>query len=598
MFDTNEAMRGSKTIGAYIMPYRLDQPAVAVYIDQPSLFPECLLAVQKIGGVTVPVDPDSPVSRISFIFEDVDVSAIITTRSLLGRAEEAASDGTPILLVDALRDVTGQDAVSVTLPGTSLDNDIYVIYTSGTSGYPKGVPITHRNLDPFLQWQQKEYPLDDKTALFHILSFAFDFGLKEIITTIGFGGTLVFGAADQLRNPKIVSDAIRESRATMLYVTPSFLELLIHFGPFPDVNKVCVGGEVFPRTLLRQLRKNFSPTCKIYNGYGPTEASINCAMFQVDLEGELFPEAKTIPIGTPTGEAKLYVLDESRRLCPAGVIGELFIGGPGVARGYITADEAQSSRFYSNGILGVDTEPLYQTGDLVRYLHGGALEFLGRRDSQIKFQGYRVELGEIENVLVEYAPIAAAAVIPISKNSHTDALIGYIKLNQNTKLNTAALKAFVRDRLPPYMIPSDFVVVQEMPMNQNGKLNYSALPKYEKERASTAIGSAISLAEIIAAEWSKVLGSSPVSIHDDPFLAGCSSLAAMKIHERLSHELGDAVPISWLFEYTTPISLADHILGERKTGGILKRSPIAELNSDKAVQKGRNRRLQSRARSK
>ena len=470
---------------------------VGILIGSRPEFAIALFASLMSGVGFVPLDPDYPDERIEFMLKDCQSTIIITIEDSREKAirilESSGREGS-ILTIDVQSfstsgkirinsaEVKGDRFSWQTMP---LEELIYIIYTSGTTGEPKGVPITSHNLMPLMRWQQEQFELGTGTRTIQTLSVSFDFGLQEIFTTLLFGGVLFCPEKPVLLDPEKYVDFIKRNSINMVYSTPSFLEAILFAKPDLGTLKVLLlGGERLSWSTIERLRICVNQECKIFNGYGPTEATINCSMYKIEPENEKPKRhGSSVPIGRPSGLSRLYVLDSLRRKVPIGVPGELYIGGPGVAQGYLRRPELTKQKFVSDRFSDQTSSRLYRTGDKVVLHSDGNLEFLGRSDNQIKFRGHRIELEEIDAVLSQ-DPRVLSAVTTTKKTTAGDLNLHAFVVPETENIHADDIKNFARERLPPFMVPAKIWLVDSLPTSQTGKVDRSALRPPESKKSN------------------------------------------------------------------------------------------------------------------
>ncbi|WP_437785443.1 amino acid adenylation domain-containing protein [Sorangium sp. So ce1097] len=530
----------------------------------------------EAGTCFVPLDPEDPESRTRFVLDDCGVEVIVTARRHLDLARALARDSGSVREVIALDAELAPAELSPADQGSDPDADVYVVYTSGTTGAPKGVPISHRNLAPLLAWQAREFRLGERTRTLQTLSVCFDFGLQEILTTVLYGGTLFALPVRSQRDPRAYVEMVRRHEITMVYATPSFCELVTALDiPLPSIELVLLGGELLAKPVAQRLLALLREEAVVWNGYGPSEASINCAMFRMDRAfAARCRRSRSVPIGEPTGQSRLYVLDRRRVPVPIGVPGELYIGGPGVARGYHRRPELSAERFLPDPF--VDTgDLLYVSGDRVRLLPDGNLEFLGRIDRQVKIRGFRVEPDEVEVALKQHPGIAdASVVVRTGAPGGAELVACVVRGASGPEPSSEEVRSYLGARLPRYMIPSAVVFLDRLPCTPNGKVDQRELGQRCAEAGVTPGGSAGGgLERAIAALWEELLEVPRVEATDNFFELGGHSLLVLTARARLAAICDRDIPLVALFEHPTVASLARYLRGagvEAHPGGGLE----------------------------
>lgn len=485
-----ELIQSAQSIGAALRRNAPSRP-VAILLEDKAAMAVALTGVLACGRSFVPLDPAYPEDRLLHMMRDSRAGTLLTQTTHLQQAhallKKSGIPGRILTLGSGLpfpvaewetpRETGG--------PGHPEPFDgkdwVYVVYTSGTTGQPKGVPITNANLMPLMAWQESHFELGPGTRTISSLSFTFDFGLQEIFTTWMFGGTLFIPSPANVRIPEQFSAYLRSHAITMVYAVPSFMEGIVALGEtMPSLRVILLGGERLYWKLVDELRRLLDPRCKIFNGYGPTEAAINCSMYGVDFEAPRYGDS--VPIGRPSGKSSLYVLNRNGMPAPAGFPGELFIGGPGLSTGYLNQPELTAEKFVEAGFRGGHADRLYRSGDRVRFLPDGNLEFLGRFDNQVKLNGYRIELEEIEAQLGKHPAVKSVAVRLEIGEGGIPGLCAYV-VPGDGELREATLRSFARKVLPSHMAPSRFWVIPGMPLTPNGKIDRARLSLPVQEEA-------------------------------------------------------------------------------------------------------------------
>jgi len=490
-----------------------------------------VLAILKAGAAYVPLSPDTPPERFEMMLQDAGIELLLTKSEV----PDSESRQNPEI-------------------NSSADNLAYVIYTSGSTGRPKGVEVTHRNLVHSTSARFVYY--DEPVRSFMLVSpFFFDSSVAGIFWTLCQGGKLVLPPKDFERDPKALAALIEAEQVSHILCLPMVHSLLLRQATAMQLDSlrfVIVAGEPCPPELPKQ-HFEMLPQASLFNEYGPTEATVWTTAHKCAPQDR----ATTVPIGRPVPNAQTYVLDDQFQPVPVGVAGQLYIGGEGVARGYRNNAAQTAERFVPHPY---STEPgarLYATGDLARYLPDGKLEFLGRRDQQIKIRGYRIELNEIEAALSEHPLVGETVVV-----KHESRIVAYFTAVE--PVTTDDLREFLRERLPEYMLPSQFVLLDAMPLGTNGKVNRNALPAPGAARPALRASYAAPqtpLEQTIAAVWREFLQLDTVGVNDIFFELGGHSLMLVLVHETLQQRLEREVPVADMFKFPTVRALAQHLSG-------------------------------------
>jgi enterobactin synthetase component F len=424
----------------------------------------------------------------------------------------------------------------------------YVLYTSGSTGRPKGVEITHRNLGNFLLGMQKQLVPTASDRFLAVTTVIFDIAGLELYLPLTVGARVVMASSEAAHNPPMLARLIRNSGATHLQATPSLWRILLASSETTlDGIHVLVGGEALSAELAARLK---GMAARITQFYGPTETTVWSTAFELDEVGGSAP-----PIGRPIINTQLYVLDEDRQLVPTGAAGELYIGGEGVAKGYLNRPKLTEERFVANPFAR-DGSRMYRTGDLVRWSDDGLLEFIGRVDDQVKINGHRIELGEIESQLLLHVTVAEAAVAAHRNGDGSSSLAAYIVERSGISVDINSLRSFLAGRLPGYMVPATFMLLDAMPLTPNGKLDRKALPAPEWIRGNVYAEPVTWTEKKLVALWQQVLGMERVGLHDNFFELGGDSLKVAELVAHFPSYFEMELPLGSLFEAPTIANLA------------------------------------------
>ncbi|MFL9670798.1 amino acid adenylation domain-containing protein [Variovorax sp. AB1(2024)] len=483
-----------------------------------------LLAILKAGGAYVPIDPEYPQDRIIYMLEDSGVSLLLT-QSHIARAIPVREDVQTIEL--DLLDLETGPSVDPDVPLHS-EHLAYVIYTSGSTGRPKGAANRHRSLYNRLAWMQDAYSLDETDTVLQKTPFSFDVSVWEFFWPLMQGARLVVAQPGDHREPGRLVELIRRHCVTTIHFVPSMLQAFVaHEGieACTSLKRIVCSGEALPAEAQARVFERL-PGAGLYNLYGPTEAAIDVTHWTCQADGR-----NHVAIGRPIAGTKTYVLDAGLNLVPQGVGGELYLGGIGLARGYLDKSALTSERFVADP-FGDTGERLYRTGDLVRWREDGQLEYLGRIDHQVKIRGFRIELGEIEAQLLAQPEVHEAVVIA-DDGPGGARLVGYVSLKSSQPLEPAALKTRLATVLPDYMIPSALVMLDALPLNANGKIDRKALPKPEWGATGAYEVPAEGVEQVLAGIWAAVLRVASVGRHDNFFELGGDSILSLQIVSRL-----------------------------------------------------------------
>jgi amino acid adenylation domain-containing protein len=520
-----------------------------------------LLSVMKSGAAFVPLDPRWPTERLRLILDDLNSEVILLNKESLSQQEEL---GQPSLLVDA-------QATETSIPNPDIELDpsepIYVIYTSGSTGKPKGAINVHRGITNRLLWMNDFFGGESAAVVLHTTHHVFDSAVCQLLWPLINGGKAVVPSPMMEMSADHLAALIEKHGVTITDFVPSVFNVLVpqlvtgsdevrH--KLSSLRSLIIGGEEITPSTTYTFLEHF-PGVRITNLYGPTEASIGCICHEV--RGN---ENAKIPIGKPIANAHALILDREMNLVPVGVVGELYITGTCLGLGYLNDEEKTRAAFVDNPFGEIDYDKLYKTGDLARYLAEGEIEFLGRIDHQVKIRGFRIELGEIEAALRRHPALHQGVVIAREDLPGDKGLVAYVVPNQDATTTPAVgdLRSFLREKLPEYMVPTAFVVLEEMPLTPNGKIDRRALPAPDPSsfRAENAYAAPRTpLEERLARIWGEMLGLTRVGVHDDFFELGGHSLRATQLVSRLRGALRVELPLRYVFETPTVAGLAERI---------------------------------------
>ncbi|MBV7338365.1 amino acid adenylation domain-containing protein [Chloroflexi bacterium TSY] len=487
-----------------------------------------LLGILKTGAAYVPMDPIYPAQRLAYMIADAQMEFILTEQSL---ANELGEHNAVIICIDSDWAKIEEQADTFVQVEAEPENLAYVIYTSGSTGNPKGVQIPHRALTNFLCSMQREPGIKPDDVLVSVTTISFDIAALELYLPLITGARLVVIDPETATDGRVLADELKRHGATVMQATPATWRLLLESGwTGRDGLKMLCGGEALPVDLVQKLLMFEG---ELWNMYGPTETTIWSTTHRI------LPEETTISIGRPIANTQIYLLDKHLQPVSPGVVGELYIGGDGLARGYLNRDELTAEKFGQHPFDESPNARLYATGDLARYLPDGRIECLGRSDSQVKLRGFRIELGEIEATLNQQAGIRQAAVVVCEDGPGDKRLVAHL-VAEEEQPSVSELRNGLRQYLPEYMIPATFIFLDAMPLTQNGKVDRKALPApdgqevlSEQEYVAPQTPVEIELASI----WSDILNAPQVGLHDNFFDLGGHSLLATRMIVRLRDRL-------------------------------------------------------------
>jgi len=528
----------------------------------PKRSPEMLIGIigiLKAGGAYLPIDPEYPLERIKFILEDSGAGVLLTHPSLadrLGFRGEILDITDPMLF-------SGDTS---NLNETSKEDDLaYVIYTSGSMGKPKGVMIEHRAVYNFIKGITDKIEFLPNKSILALTTISFDIFVLETLLPLTNGLKVILADENQQMDPKLLSKLITVRKVDMLQMTPSRMRMLLNdkmgLNCFYGVKEIMLGGEAFPEGLMKELVK--LQNTKVYNMYGPTETTVWSTIREIKSTDD-------INIGKPIANTRIYILSKTMDLQPVGTIGDLYIAGQGLARGYFNNEQLTKERFIENPFVA--GELMYKTGDLARWLHDGNIEFCGRSDYQVKIRGYRVELGEIEECLNRCSAVTQCAVVAKENISDNSKYLAAYYVAES-ELNISELTGYLSESLPVYMIPRAFVHMEALPLTPNGKIDRNALPEPDNSRPYLSMGYREPVTHIeneLASVWKSVLGRELIGVDDNFFELGGNSLNVVQAQAQIDKLYPGKLSITDFFAYPTISKLAGFIMecGETVDGQI------------------------------
>ena len=518
--------------------------AVAISAERSMEMIVGLMGIQKAGGAYVPLDPGYPKERLSFVLQDCGARVLVAQRHLVSKLPR---HDCAVVHLEEKGEFAGELNVQID-PADAA----YVIYTSGSTGQPKGVPISHRNL-AFSTAARFEYYREAIANYLLLSSFAFDSSIAGIFWTLAQGGTLTLPREGTHQDPRELLRLIREYKVSHLLALPSFYNAILEMardGELDSLRTAIVAGEACSVELARRHYAK-APQATLFNEYGPTEGTVWATVHRCEAK-----EEGQVPIGRPVPNMSVYILDEEQKAVGIGQAGEICIGGPALARGYLNRDELTQQKFVPNPFHLTESEApevLYRTGDLGRFRMDGMIEFHGRMDEQVKIRGYRIEIGEVENVLAGHQAVREGVVVAREDSPGDKRLVGYVVAREGMQLSIPDLRLFAREKLPAFMVPSQFVLVASLPLTPNGKIDRKALPAPEElERGEGRfVAPRTEDEEQLARIWTEVLKLEKVGLGENFFDLGGHSLLAIRVIARVRDLFKVDFPMAAFFEAPT-----------------------------------------------
>ena len=529
-----------------------------------------ILGILKAGGAYLPLDTALPKDSLDFRLQDAQVPILLTQLSLVERLPEYSGQ---VICLDRDWVVIAQESFENPTSETDCENLVYALFTSGSTGQPKGVAIEHRSLLNYVDGilTRLDPPSGSSYATFSTV--AADLGNTAIFPALCTGGCLHVVSQEHLSDPEALASYFQRNPIDFLKIVPSHLAALLTSPGMQSIlprQILILGGETTSWSLIEQLHQR-TLNCQIINHYGPTETTVGVLTYSVKRQSAE-QVSKTVPLGRPLANTKVYVLDKHLKPVPIGVSGELYISGTGLARGYLNRPELTEERFIANPFLNESRARLYRTGDLVRYLPDGNLEFLGRTDNQVKIRGFRIELGEIEALLDQHPGVRQSIVSVWEEQDNNKRLVAYIIPNKLQQPSLNDLRNFLREKRPEYMMPSSFMFLKELPLKPNGKIDRQLLPEPNQTRpelTETFVAPRDEVEQTLAAIWKEMLQVEEVGVNDNFFELGGHSLLVVQVHSRLQGAFKQDVSITDLFKYPTISTLSNYLSQGQNEGSSL-----------------------------
>jgi amino acid adenylation domain-containing protein len=525
-----------------------------------------LLGVLKAGAAYLPLDPDYPPERLSFMLADAAVPVLLTATHL---KERLALEAAAVICLDTEWEKIAEHSSENAVTNVSGENLAYVIYTSGSTGKPKGAMNSHTAIYNRLCWMQEAYRLTPADHVLQKTPYSFDVSVWEFFWPLMTGARLVVARPGGHRDSAYLVELIKQEQVTTLHFVPAMLHVFLAEAGVEtctSLRRVICSGEALSRELQDRFFTRL-PEVELHNLYGPTEAAVDVTCWACDAASK----HSTVPIGRPIANTQIYLVDKHHQLVPVGVPGELYIGGVQLARGYHKRAELTAERFVPDPFSSVPGARLYRTGDLARYLSDGSIEYLGRLDFQVKIRGFRIELGEIEAVLGEHPAVSEAVVLARADVRDEKRLVAYLLLDGDERPTNTELRDALKAHLPEYMVPAQFVMLKEFPVTPNGKVDRRALAALERAGEESEAGYLAPRTpeeELLAGIWAEVLGVQLVSVNDNFFERGGHSLLATQVVSQVRALFGIELPLRALFDTATLADLSQVIVARRQAEAV------------------------------
>jgi amino acid adenylation domain-containing protein len=515
-----------------------------------------ILGILKAGGTYVPLDPAYPKERLAFMLQDAQVAVLITQQRLRQQLPDCEAQ---VVCLETDGETMAQESAENLNSEVTAQHLAYVVYTSGSTGTPKGVMGLHQGAVNRLHWMWTHYPFEAEEVCCQKTSLNFVDSIWEIFGPLLRGIPTVIIPDAVLKDPHALVQTLAVNHITRIVLVPSLLRVMLEtlsglHTQVPRLKYWISSGEALSMELSQHFLETM-PQSILLNLYGSSEVSADSTWYDT-RESTALP---SVPIGRPIANTRIYLLDRTLQPVPIGVPGELYIGGAGLARGYLNGPALTAERFVPNPFSDESGARQYKTGDLARYRPDGILEYGGRLDQQVKIRGFRVELGEIEAALSRHPGVRGTVVVAREDTTSDKRLVAYVMPTQASPLTTGQLRSFLRGKLPDYMVPAAFVLVDTLPLTPNGKIDRRALPTPVLVPETTYVAPRTPMEETVCRIWAKVLNLPQVGIQDHFFLLGGHSLLAVRAISRLSAELGQDIDLATLFHYPTVIELAHYL---------------------------------------
>ncbi|MEH1799485.1 MAG: non-ribosomal peptide synthetase [Nostoc sp.] len=528
---------------------------VGICIERSLEMVVALLAILKTGGAYVPLDPGYPQERLAFMLSDTHVPVLLTKKELVAKLPTHTAF---VICLDADWNGIAKNKTENLSTRVTADNLAYVMYTSGSTGTPKGVSVIHRGVVRLVKETNYAH-LTAEEIILQLAPISFDASTFEIWGCLLNGGKLVI-CPPNTPSLEELGQIIQQYQITTLWLTAGLFHLIVDekIDALKSLRQLLAGGDVLSVPHVQKFLQTVE-NCQLINGYGPTENTTFTCYYPITapLQANV-----SIPIGRPIANTQVYILDNNLQSVSIGEAGELYIGGDGLARGYLNRADLTAEKFIYHSFDSNLATRLYKTGDLARYLPDGNIEFLGRIDNQVKIRGFRIELGEIEREIAQHPDVREIVVLARQDEAGEKQLTAYIIPQYNSKYTHNKLRGFLQQRLPNYMVPSAFVMLESLPLTANGKVDRHKLPAPGRERPQLEqayISPQTDLERLLAGILSELLKIDRVGIDDNFFDLGATSISILQVAARVQQELGIELSAVKLFQYSTIGSLANYL---------------------------------------
>ena len=543
------------------------ESVIALLLDHSCETLIAILGVLKAGCAYLPLDPSHPPARMAFALADAQAALLITTHSLserltAGITTHLPSSMPPVLSLDTEWQRCATLPIAAPSPQSlSSSSAAYLIYTSGSTGVPKGVVIEHCSMVNYVCWMGSIFLVDAPADCALYSSLAFDLTVTLIFLPLVSGNTLhLYPQQDEA--PALL-EVMEDNRCQLLKLTPSHLALIRdRDNRHSQIRRLIIGGEVLSTEFAHAVSDSFGHQVEIYNEYGPTEVTVGCMIYRYHPETE---ERAWVPIGRQAANTQIYVLDERLEPTAEHVTGELYIGGAGVGRGYLGRAELTAERFVPDPFSGRAGGRLYRTGDVVRWLADGNVEYLGRIDQQVKIRGFRIELDEIRLAVMQHPDVKEAVISTHGDSVEDRRLVAYIVAVAEGELSSSELRDYLKERLPEYMVPSVFVMLEKLPLTSSGKVDYRALPQPDRLNIvlkNEYVAPRTDVEQLLRSIWHEVIGIERIGIHDNFFDLGGQSILLLKVQRKIRERFEQELALVELFKYPTIYRLAERLKRE------------------------------------